>query len=366
MGRRSRPRSPRSRSGRTAQFAGVQGTVRDVTQQERLERELRESQERYRFLVENSPDVVFSTDAEGLFTFMSEVDGADDRLEARRGHRRAISPRSSSAPACPSARDPLGGAHGRSDDASRSRTSTSRDRTAGSSRSRSARSAMVDDDGRFAGIHGSTRDISERDAPRTRAARIRGALPLPRRLVAGPRLADRRGGHADVHQRRGPADARHRADRADGPALRGDLRAEPRGATPTVRFRWLARHPTRGPPDAAAVPSRRRPRRAGRDQRDGHDRGRRLHRGARRRPRRQRARPARTRPAPPGGRARGRRGARAPRPRAARLGHPGALLDDPRVALGGDAARPRRGGRRGPSSSSCATCSARPWPRCGR
>ena len=29
-------------------------------------------QERYRFLVENSPDVVFSTDAEGRFTFMSE------------------------------------------------------------------------------------------------------------------------------------------------------------------------------------------------------------------------------------------------------------------------------------------------------
>ena len=53
-------------------FAGVQGTVRDVTQAERLERELRESQERYRFLVENSPDVVFSTDAEGRFTFMSE------------------------------------------------------------------------------------------------------------------------------------------------------------------------------------------------------------------------------------------------------------------------------------------------------
>src|SRR4029077_639923 len=53
-------------------FAGVQGTVRDVTMAERLERELRESQERYRFLVENSPDVVFSTDADGLFTFMSE------------------------------------------------------------------------------------------------------------------------------------------------------------------------------------------------------------------------------------------------------------------------------------------------------
>src|SRR5262249_48753936 len=54
-------------------FAGVQGTVRDVSEQERLERELRESQQRYRFLVENSPDVVFSTDAEGRFTFMSDA-----------------------------------------------------------------------------------------------------------------------------------------------------------------------------------------------------------------------------------------------------------------------------------------------------
>ena len=53
-------------------FAGVQGTVRDMTQQERLERELRDSQDRYRFLVENSPDVVFSTDPDGRFTFMSE------------------------------------------------------------------------------------------------------------------------------------------------------------------------------------------------------------------------------------------------------------------------------------------------------
>src|SRR4029077_6589401 len=53
-------------------FAGTQGTVRDMTQQERLERELRDSQDRYRFLVENSPDVVFSTAPDGLFTFMSE------------------------------------------------------------------------------------------------------------------------------------------------------------------------------------------------------------------------------------------------------------------------------------------------------
>ena len=199
--------------------------------------------------------------------------------------------------------------------------------------------------------------------PRARAARIRGALPLPRGVLAGPRLADRCRRDADLHQRRGALDARHRADRAHGPAVRRDLRPErpPRRDDPLP----LAGPPSdRRPPDAPAVPARRRARRPGRDQRHGHDRRRRLHRGARGRPRRQRARPARTRPAPPGGRAGRRRGARPPGPRAARFGDPGAVLDDARVALGGDAPRSRPGRRPAPSSSSCATCSARRSPRC--
>ena len=52
-------------------FLGANGSVRDMREQERLELELRASESRYRFLVENSPDVVFATDAEGHFTFVS-------------------------------------------------------------------------------------------------------------------------------------------------------------------------------------------------------------------------------------------------------------------------------------------------------
>ena len=54
-------------------FAGANGSVRDMRAQDRLERELRESEERYRFLVESSPDVVFTTDTEGNFTYLSET-----------------------------------------------------------------------------------------------------------------------------------------------------------------------------------------------------------------------------------------------------------------------------------------------------
>ena len=61
-------------------FAGANGSVRDMREQDRLERELRESEGRYRFLVENAPDVVFSTDTDGRLTFVSGRPGADGRL----------------------------------------------------------------------------------------------------------------------------------------------------------------------------------------------------------------------------------------------------------------------------------------------
>ncbi len=59
-------------SQRDGVFSGVHGSARDMSERDRLERELRDSEERYRFLVENSPDVVFTTDADGMYTYYSE------------------------------------------------------------------------------------------------------------------------------------------------------------------------------------------------------------------------------------------------------------------------------------------------------
>ena len=54
-------------------FAGIHGSTRDISERARLERELRESEERYRYLVASSPDLVWLTDAEGTLTFISDA-----------------------------------------------------------------------------------------------------------------------------------------------------------------------------------------------------------------------------------------------------------------------------------------------------
>jgi PAS domain S-box-containing protein len=57
---------------RDGTFAGVHGSARDISDQERLERELRSTEARYRYLVESSPDLVWMTDAAGRLTFVSD------------------------------------------------------------------------------------------------------------------------------------------------------------------------------------------------------------------------------------------------------------------------------------------------------
>ena len=72
-GRPSPPSSSRSpASTRRAAFAGANGSVRDMRERDRLERDLRASEERYRNLASSSPDIVFATDAEGRYTFLSD------------------------------------------------------------------------------------------------------------------------------------------------------------------------------------------------------------------------------------------------------------------------------------------------------
>ena len=66
-------------------FAGANGSVRDMREQDRLEREVRASEDRYRTLASSSPDMVFATDAEGRYTFLS------DRAETMLGWDREAS-----------------------------------------------------------------------------------------------------------------------------------------------------------------------------------------------------------------------------------------------------------------------------------
>ena len=54
-------------------FAGIQAPPATSPSGSASSASCASREERYRFLVENSPDIVFSTDAEGVFTFVSET-----------------------------------------------------------------------------------------------------------------------------------------------------------------------------------------------------------------------------------------------------------------------------------------------------
>ncbi len=131
-----------------------------MRERDRLERELRDSESRYRFLVENSPDIVFSIDAEGRFTFMADTIErvAGWRPEQVVGQHFSMVVDVDSYQTAATAWQAL---------ASQPTVEQVAHINMISPDGRPipvevSSIGMVDADGRFAGIHGSTRDISER------------------------------------------------------------------------------------------------------------------------------------------------------------------------------------------------------------
>jgi len=141
-------------------LTAIHGVARDVSDRERLERELRASESRYRFLVENSPDIVFSTDAEGHFTFMSDTIErvAGWRPDQVLGHHFSMVVDVDSHQAATTTWLALASQPTVEQVAHINMISPDGRRIPVEVSS----SGMVDSEGHFAGIHGSTRDISER------------------------------------------------------------------------------------------------------------------------------------------------------------------------------------------------------------
>jgi PAS domain S-box-containing protein len=137
---------------------GINGVARDISERLRLERELSQSEERYRFLIQNSPDIVFSTDAEGRFTFLS------DAIERVIGYRAAdVMGQHFSVLVDPSTM-PLAGNRWTELAANPDREQQANLVLRGVDGQLvpvDVRAIGVTDDGAFAGIQGATRDVSD-------------------------------------------------------------------------------------------------------------------------------------------------------------------------------------------------------------
>lgn len=145
---------------RDGEFAGIQGAARDISERERLEQELRVSEERYRFLVENSPDIIFSTDADGVFTYVSEsierVTGFTQEEYTGNHFSNVIDPASVAAAS-------ERWAMLQASPGTRQVVKLDLRRKGGGVVPVEVSSIGTVRDGRFAGIHGATRDITERE-----------------------------------------------------------------------------------------------------------------------------------------------------------------------------------------------------------
>ena len=140
-------------------LTAIHGVARDISDRERLERELRESESRYRFLVENSPDVVFATDDDGRFTFMSD---AIERMAGWKPGDLVGEHYSKVVESQPIEDASRWAALVREPSVEQIAIQNVRRPDGGTVPVEISAIGMVDEDGRFAGIHGSTRDISER------------------------------------------------------------------------------------------------------------------------------------------------------------------------------------------------------------